>query len=143
VLESPSQPPLDPRLHLYLGLGLLIVSGVFLFLRLMDVAPLLGGDRVGEMLGYVLSGVGVVVIGVAVLVFKPKAPERRSVQRVEDYWADPEVVKTVPLIWFLLEGATMIAAIGYLLSANAVPAIVTLAGLTAYWLNGPNVFAKP
>jgi hypothetical protein len=41
-----------------------------------------------------------------------------------------------------LEGAGMVAAMGYLITGESVSAIATILAILALWLCGPNVFAK-
>jgi hypothetical protein len=51
-------------------------------------------------------------------------------------------VRKVLLVWILLGGAGTLAATGYLVTGNPVSAIVTGLAIVAFWLCGPNAFAK-
>ena len=64
-------------------------------------------------------------------------PDRSPGQSVDEYWSTPATVASIMTVWFLLEGAGTIAAVGYFFSEPA-----TGAAIVAFWLCGPNVFAK-
>ena len=46
------------------------------------------------------------------------------------------------LVWFLMEGAGMMAAVGYLLTGQPVSVVAMGVAIVAFWLSGPNAFAK-
>jgi hypothetical protein len=94
------------------------------------------------MIAYTISGVSVVLVTVALVFLKPRVPERRAQQAVEEYWSTPEVNQSVSRVWFLVEGASTLAVVGYLLTGELVVAIVMALGIVAFWFCGPNVFAK-
>ncbi len=45
-------------------------------------------------------------------------------------------------VWFLLEGAGTLAAIGYYLTGQPLAAAATALLLMVFWTCGPNAFAK-
>src|SRR6476661_7640736 len=106
-------PAAVPLLHRILGIGLVSLAAAILVLRYVGIAPLPQHDRVTLMIAYALSGFGVVLVAVALFVFKPRVPDRRPGQSVEQYWSMPEIGAKVFLVWILLEGAGTIAAVGY------------------------------
>ncbi len=127
-------------LHLFLGIGLVTVSLAFFVLRYLGFQ--LMHDTVPPIVAYVLSGLSVVLTALALVIFKPRVPDRSPGQSVDEYWSTPEVVARIMTVWFLLEGAGTIAAVGYFLTGEPVSAIATGAAIVAFWLCGPNVFAK-
>jgi hypothetical protein len=130
-------------LHRFLGIGLITVAATLFLLRYLDIASGLGATRVTLVLAYALSGVAVALAAVALVVFKPRVPERSSAQSVEEYWSTPEVGSKVLPVWFLLEGAGTLAAVGYFLTSEPVAAVAAGVLIGAFWWCGPSVFAKP
>jgi hypothetical protein len=129
-----------PLLHRFLGIGLVMVATVFVILGYVGIAPLLSRDGVSAVIAYAMSGVGVVLGAVALLFLKPRAPDRKPGQSVEQYWSAPETRERVLPVWFLLEGAGTTAAMGYVLTGEPVSLIVAALVIAAFWLCGPNVF---
>jgi hypothetical protein len=84
--------------------------------------PSQGGSPLVAYLEYARIGLPVVVMTVALLVFKPRVPERRTGQSVTEYWSDPVVSARATLVWFLLDGASTIAAAGYFVTGSMVSA---------------------
>jgi hypothetical protein len=83
-----------------------------------------------------------VLLAIALLVFKPRVPERGPRQSVDEYWSAPDVTAKVFLVWFLMEGAGAISAVGYFLTGQPVAAAVMALAIVAFWLCGPSIFAK-
>jgi len=137
-----TNPPTVPLLHWFLGIALVVFAAVCLILKYLGIAPILGHDSVTLMMAYTLSAVAVLLTVVALFVFKPRVPDRPTVQTVEQYWSTPEVGAKAMLVWILLEGAGTLAAVGYCLTGEPVSAIATGLTISAFWLCGPNVFAK-
>ena len=131
-----------PLLHRFLGIGILVLSATFAVLRYFEIGPVLPEGRVSFVLACLLSAIGVVLATITVLVVKPRVPDRAAGQPVEQYWATPAVGMRVVNVWFLLEGAGTLAAIGYYLTGQPVAAIATGLLLMVFWTCGPNAFAK-
>jgi hypothetical protein len=129
-----------PLLHRFLGIGLVMVATVFITLGYLGIAPLLPREGGSVVIAYAMSGFAVVLGAVALLFLKPKAPERKTGQSVEQYWSAPETSARVLPVWFLLEGAGTTAAIGYLLTGEPVSLVVTALAITVFWLCGPSAF---
>src|SRR5688572_28089632 len=118
----PTAPATAPLLHRCLGIGLVMMAAVMSFLRYRGLAPALPPDSI-RLIAYALSGFSVVLVAVALVVIKPRVPDRRPQQSVEDYWSTPEVDGKAFLVWFLMEGAGMMAAVGYLLTGQPVSVV--------------------
>jgi LPXTG-motif cell wall-anchored protein len=131
-----------PLLHRFLGIGLVMVAAVFVTLGYLGIAPLLPRTGVSPVIAYALSGIGVVLGAIALLLLKPRAPDRKPGQSVEQYWSTPETGARVLPVWFLLEVAGMTSAIGYLLTGEPVSLIVAALAIAAFWLCGPRVFDR-
>jgi|SRR5687768_11272237 len=134
-------PATAPLLHRSLGTSLVLVAAVLLVLRYRGLAPTLPPDSI-TLIAYTLSGFCAVLVAVALFVIKPRVPERRPHQSVEEYWSTPDVGTKVVLVWFLMEGAGMMAAVGYLLTGEPVSALAMGLAIVAFWLCGPNLFAE-
>lgn len=138
-----STPATLPVLHRFLGIGLVSLAASCLVLRYLGIASMPRHDSVTPVIAYTLSAFGVVLAAVALVVFKPRVPDRLPGQSVEQYWSTPEVGAKVLPVWFLLEGAGIMAAVGYFFTGEPVSAVATGVAIVAFWLCGPNVFAKP
>ena len=88
------------------------------------------------------SGIAVVLAVVALFVLRPQVPERAPGQPVEQYRSVPGVGTKIVSVWFLMEGAGMLAVVGYFLTGEPIAAIAAGLTIVAFWLCGPNVFAK-
>ena len=115
---------------------------VVFVLRSQDIPPALTVAVVRLAIAGTLSGIAVLLAVLALFVFKPQVPERSPGQSVEQYWSVPGVGAKVMSVWFLMEGAGMLAAVGYLITGEPIAAIAAGLTIVAFWLCGPNVFAK-
>jgi len=137
------RPATLPLLHRFPGIGLMMLAAAFFLLKYLGIFPGLGDSSVTLFMAYVLSGIGVVLAAVALVVFKPRVPERSSAQSVEEYWSTPDVGTKVLPVWFLLEGAGTLAIVAYFLTGEPAAAVAAGVLIAAFWWCGPNVFAKP
>jgi hypothetical protein len=141
-VETPQKAD-QTLLHRILGIGVTTVPAVFLALTYLGIAPILREpDGFEQIVAYVLSGVAGAVVAVALLIVKPRIPDRVFGQSVEEYWSEPKMRENVLLIWFLLEGAGILAAIGFFLTGAVVSAIAMGGAIVIYWLSGPKVLIK-
>ena len=131
------------RLHQFLGIGLVLIAAVFLILRYLGLAPLMKAGEEGPTFTYVFAGIGVALLLYALLIVKPRTPVRDSAQLVDQFWATPTNGAKVLRMWFTLEGAGMMSAIGFLMTGAPLVAIVMVVAIGTYWWCGPKVFAKP
>ncbi|HET9193364.1 MAG TPA: hypothetical protein VFO21_10820 [Vicinamibacterales bacterium] len=123
-------------LHKLLGVGLVIMAVAMVIAR-----HAVGDSPDGSNLpAYAIAGVSAVMLGAALMFLKPLVPRRRAGQTVAAYWADPVLVPKALRVWFILEGAGVLASISYFLGGGAYALVVIAAAAAAYWMNGPAVF---
>ena len=116
-------------------LGGLILSGATLYLaRRLSQPPPVGEARVLTLVLAVVS-VGVLVIAVGML--RPRVPERRSEQNPEAYWTDASSRAAAIVFWAAIEGAGLVGAVGYFLTAAAAPMVAYALALAALVLFRP------
>ena len=118
-------------------LGGLTLSGATLYLvrRLTQPPP----PPVGEarVLTLVLAVVSVGVLVIAVGMLRPRVPERRSEQNPEAYWTDASSRAAAIVFWAAIEGAGLVGAVGYFLTAAAAPMVAYALALAALVLFRP------
>ena len=142
MTTTPAATANTPTLHRFLGIGLVLVATVFLALTYGGIAPVLAADGVTPKVAYAFAAVAVVLVAVALLLCKPRVPNRGPGQSVDEYWSTPEVSEKVMLVWFLLEGAGTLAGVGYLLTGELVTAIAMGLAIVVFWMFGPSAFAN-
>jgi hypothetical protein len=130
-----------PPIHRVLLIGQITLMAVFLFLYFRGIAPLQGSDT-GKLVAYALSAISIVQIVVAFFVLIPRVPTRLPAQSVEQYWSSPSSTQPVFLVWFILEGATVLSAVGFFLTGDPLPAIVACVATVVFAWNGPGAFAE-
>ena len=135
--RPPQTTQVNPALlHKFLGIALVILA----------VGMIIARHSVGDMPegpflpAYATTGVGAVMLGVALTFLKPLVPRRRGGQTVAAYWADTAVAAKAFRVWFILEGSGVIASLSYFLGGGPYAAVVIAAAVAAYWMNGPAVF---
>ena len=123
-------------LHKLLGIGLAIMAVAMVIAR-----HSVGDAPAGSNLpAYATAGVSAVMLGAALMLLKPRVPRRRAGQTVAAYWTDPAVIPKALLVWFILEGAGVLASISYFLGGGPYALVAIAAAVVAYWINGPAVF---
>ena len=130
-----------PMLHRFLGIGATILSAALVLLRANAGMP-----EQSDTMTLIAYGIAVVSIGlvvVSVMVLTPRVPERRAGESVDAFWKNPAVTSPVLQIWFMTEGAVILAAVGYYLTGLIAPAAAMVVALGVYWWLGPRMFAKP
>ena len=103
---------------------------------------MIGQDTDSAMIANMLAAIPIALLAVALLVLKPRVPARQPGQTAEAFWSKLEVVSKVMLVWFLMEGAGVISAVGFLLIGGNVAAIVMGVTIAAFWMCGPATFVK-
>ncbi len=121
-------------MHGALVAGLTLVGGVF-FLLLRIQGQALGA---APTLASVLAGLSISLLAVAVAVLRRRVPERRPDQSPDAYWATVETRGAAIVLWALMEGAGLLAWIGYVLTGRAVPAAAAALAIAALILLGPS-----
>ena len=119
----------------------MVVASALAGLRYRGIVPTLSPDSITPA-AYMLSGFCGMLVAVALFILKPRVPGRRPQQSVEAYWSAPEVGAKVFLVWFVMDSAGMMAAVGYFLTGELVSAVAMGLAIVAFWLCGPHVFAK-
>ena len=115
------------NLHTALLIGQLVLAGVLEFVRwrtgaLTDDLP---------AIGLWMAGLSAMAIAVGALVLRPRVPRREPHVAASAFWTQDAMNRAI-LLWFVLEGATVFALVGYLLT-GVLPAIgVALAGVTLF-----------
>jgi len=117
-------------------LGGLTLCGATLYLvrRLSQPPPPPVGEARVLTLVLVVVSVGVLVIAVGML--RPRVPERRSEQNPEAYWTDASRAAAI-VLWAAIEGAGLVGAVGYFLTAAAAPTVAYALALAALVLFRP------
>ena len=133
-----SGPPIPPVLHRSLLTGQLILTGVMVVLRSGDTGRELSDDN--QMLGYGFSALSLVLVAVALLLLKPRVPAREPRQPVEEYWSS--VTSTILPMWFIMEGAGLIAIVGYFLTGQTVAAAAIAMSIGTFIWYGPKAFVQ-
>lgn len=120
-------------LHGTLVGGLVVILGLFSLIVRRLSGPLLRTDETTGTIAWVLAGVALLDIALALLFFRSRlAPPGQSVPP-EAYWK-PEIRARALLLWILFEGAGVIACVGYVLTGHSAPlAASVLALLTLIW----------
>jgi hypothetical protein len=131
------------RLHQFLGIGLIAIAAVFLLLRYVGIAPIMRPADQQPAFAYVFGGIGIALLLYGLLVVKPRAPARDPTQSVDQFWSTPANAAKVLRVWFVLEGAGMLSAVGFLMTGSTFAGIVMVVAIGAYWMCGPTMFAKP
>ena len=125
-----------------LGIGQVLVAAGLVIARFAGLGGAESTDDNVTVIGYSMSVISLVMVVVSLGFLKPRVPERRPGQSVAQFWADPVVTSRATLVWFLLEGAAVIAAVGYFLSGMAFPPVMIAVAIGAFWLVNPNSFAR-
>ena len=134
-MSTPTQAV--PLLHRFLLAGLAVLTGVFAFLRSRGIAPLPPGDSETTVIGYTFAALSIVLLVISLLLFKPRIPRRKPQQTIEQYWSSPDT-QHVLVMWFLMEGAGLLSAIGFFISGELAPIATLAIALVVFWMNGPN-----
>jgi hypothetical protein len=133
--------PFNPvRLHQLMGGFLIVLAGGYLCVTYLRGTPAAAPET--PPIAYAPSAVGAVVMLIALLVLKRRAPARRSDQTTEQYWSMPQVRQGVPLFWFVLEGGAILTTVGYYLTGGWMPMILMGLAIVTFWLCGPDAFTK-
>ena len=121
-------------LHLALAGGLAAVSVVFVVLVKVLRGPL-GGEAIPSI---AFAAVSVTQIAVALLFFRRRIPSRPFDQSVEAYWSVNAVRSSAIVLWALLGGAGLFAAVGYVLTGALAPGAAVLVALFALITASPS-----
>ena len=133
------QPANPALLHRFLGIGQVVVAVALVIARQAGAG---GGPQPDSRLpAYVLAGVSFLLCSGAALLLKPQVPRRQGGKTPAAYWADSAVTSKALLLWFILEGASILASVSYFLGGGAIAMALIVLTVAVYWMNGPRVFA--
>ena len=120
-------------LHRGLIAGLVIVAAVFVYVRRTVDQAFLGAPVVG----YVTAAVGLINLVVAIAFLLPRIPPRSGAEAPDDYWSRFEVRTASIILWALVEGAGLVALVGYLLTGSLAAAVVVALAIAALMVARP------
>jgi hypothetical protein len=129
-------------LYKFLRIGVSILAAVFLALRFSGFAPLMPADDGSQLIAYVMSGIAVVLVLVGVFVLKPRVPARRPGQSSTEYWSTPKTVQQAMAVWFIIEGAATLGAVGFLMTGHAAAGAGMVLAIAVFWIVGPETFER-
>ena len=130
------------QLYRALGVGLLFVSGASLALGYFGISLLQLDDAIPPAIAYAPSAIAVAELVVSLFVLTPRVPSRPPVMSLNEFWSNPEMGGKAVVVWFLVEGGGILAAVGYQLTRQPASAFVIGLSIAAYWWCGPTRFAK-
>src|SRR5262245_41904828 len=94
-------PASVPMVHRFLLFGLAGISVTFTGMMAIGVGPLIrDADDFRTTMAYAMAGLAAVIVTFGLVVLKPRVPERRPGQSVDQYWTDAHVVPKAMLVWF-------------------------------------------
>ena len=127
-------------LHLImLGAGVLVALVFHLMTRLRG--PILIPDSATPVMAYAFAGIAMTAVAFAVLLLRPRIPERGSSEAVNDYWSNGAVRQRALIMWVVCENAAIIAGLGYLLTGHLAALITAGLALVALAWFGPSRIA--
>jgi len=123
-------------LHLILLGGGVLVALVFVLMVKLR-GPILVPDSGTEVIAFSFAGIGLTAVAFAVLLLRPRIPERGSSEQLSDYWRAGTARQRSLILWIICENAGIIAALGFLLTGHfAALAVLALALMALAWF-GP------
>jgi hypothetical protein len=133
MMSSPPPPLANAArivrvLHTALLGGLFVSAAMLYLVRRVSPPPSLGD---GPMLAIVLGAVSVVLLGIAMSVFRPRVADPQPGQSADTYWKDASSRGAAIVLWATIEGAGMVGAVGYFLTGSVFPAIAFALALGA------------
>jgi hypothetical protein len=70
-----------------------------------------------------VAALTITMLVVAARVLRPRVPERRFDQSADAYWSETAARGPAVVLWATIEGAGVVAAVGYYLTGSAAPAL--------------------
>ena len=112
--------------------GLALIGATF-----VAVNAIVGAVGLIPVPGVVFALIGLVQLAIAFAVLRQRVPSRRSGQTVDDYWSSDKVRTAALALWAVIEGGSLFAWVGYLLTRDPAPAVVGVLGLIALFMARP------
>ena len=123
-------------LHLILlGSGVLVALVFHVMTR--SRGPILTPDSATPVIAYAFAGIGLTIVAFAVLLVRPRIPERGSGEGLNEFWGHPAVRRNSMLLWVFCENGAIISATGYLLTGHLAAVVSMAIGLVALAWFGP------
>ena len=132
--KAPSAARGQRIIHLGLLVGLALVGATFFWLLRVQGGPLASPPRVG----FVLAGVAVAMLGVALIVLRGRIPARRFDQSADAYWGTNEARGPSIVLWAAIDAAGLLAWMGYVMTGHIAPAAVAVVSIVALALLRPS-----
>ncbi len=124
-------------IHMVLVLGTTLSGVVFVVVRRVTPPPALAQASV---IGIVLAVSAIGMVGVALTVLRPRVPQQAPEQSIDDYWGDATVRMTAMTLWAVVEGASLLGAVGYLLTGATAPGLALALGVVTLLSLRPSRF---
>ena len=112
--------------------GLVLISATFLI-----VNAIVGPVGLVPIPAVAFAVLGLVQLAFAYAVLRQRVPSRHSGRAVDDYWASDQVRTAALALWAVIEGGSLFAWVGYLLTRDPAPAVVGVLGLIAMYMARP------
>jgi hypothetical protein len=123
-------------MHVALVAGLVTAASVFFFLRQGNASRF----SMGSSFGFSLAAIALALVTIAVAFLAPRIPPRSDQEAPDVYWQRKEISGAAVILWTLIEGAGLLAWIGYLLTGIWAPAGVGVLAIAALALVRPGRF---
>ena len=121
-------------LHAAMLGGLVAAGGTLVLVRRLVPLPALGESRI---LAPALTTAAGLLLTIAWLALRSRIPARRSEQSADAYWGVPSTRGSAIVLWGVVEGAGMIAAVGFFLTGGGATAAAFAIALGTLLLLGP------
>lgn len=125
-------------LHGALTAGLALAGAALVFLRRTQSLP----TMVPPVTGIALAIAAISTLAVALAVVRPRFPTQRPDQTADAYWGDTTVRGTAIVMWAGVEGAGLLAAVGYLLTGASAALIALMLAILTLASLGPRRFEQ-
>lgn len=134
MVNPPSTVRVVRILHAAMLGGLVATGGTLVLVRRLVPLPPIGNSRT---LAPVLTTAAGLLLTVAWLALRSRIPSRRSEQSAEAYWGVPSTRGGVMVLWAAVEGAGVVAAVGFFLTGAGATAAAFALALVTLVLLGP------
>jgi hypothetical protein len=136
---TPSTARAVRLMHAALTLGPVLAAVVFTIVRRASPLPALPQ---GSVISLALAVAAIGLIAVALAVLRPRIPEQTPEQSADAFWGDGGIRFRALTMWAVIEGATLCAAMGYLLTGATAPALALVLGIITLWTLRPARFER-
>ena len=127
-----------------MAIGVTALGAIFIVLIALGRGPIMPPEPGSPpWLAYAFCAISVVLVVVALVGLKPRVPERRPGQSVDQYWSDPAFAAHVTRVWFALEAAATLSALAVFMVGGPITMLAMGLAIVVFWMTGPNAFAKP